>query len=57
MHPEDVVAASLHDLEHGVVMALPGARAEPRLLAVPAAQGEVQELTRVVELPTRYAEP
>jgi len=57
MDPEDVVAASLHDLEHDVVTSVPGASDDSCLQAVTAAQGELQDITRVVELPARYVEP
>ena len=56
MDPTDVVTASLHDLERGIVVSIP-VRATSRLDAVIAAQGELQDVTRVVELPDRYARP
>jgi hypothetical protein len=56
MDPADVVAASLYDLERGVVVAIPGATDESPVQAVMAAQAELQSMTRAVELPDRYAE-
>lgn len=56
MDPADVVTASLDDLERGVVVSIPGASDESALLAVIAAQGELQTMTRTVELPDRYAD-
>lgn len=57
MDPGDVVVASLHDLEQGVVVSIPGASDESSLHAVTVAQSELQSITREVELPTRYAAP
>jgi uncharacterized protein len=57
MDPTDVVTASLHDLERGIVVSIPGASDESTLDAVMSAQGELQDATRVVELPDRYARP
>jgi uncharacterized protein len=57
MDPADVVVASLYDLEHGVVVSIPGASDESALHAVTAAEGELQRITREVDLPTRYAAP
>ena len=57
MDAADVVAASLHDLEHGVVVSIPGASHESALDAVMAAQRELQNTTRVVALPDRYVSP
>ena len=57
MDPADVVVASLYDLERGVVVSIPGAGDESALQAVTAAQGELQSITREVDLPTRYAAP
>ena len=57
MDPADVVTASLHDLERGIVVSIPGASDESTLDAVMSAQGELQGVTRVVELPDRYARP
>lgn len=56
MDPADVVAASLSDLERGVVVSIPGASDESALHAVIAAQGELQTMTRAVELPSRYGD-
>ena len=56
MEPADVVTASLYDLERGVVVSIPGASDESALREVMAAQGELQSMTRMVELPDRYAE-
>jgi uncharacterized protein len=56
MDPADVVTASLHDLERGVIVSIPGARDESALQAVMTAQGELQSITRAVELPSRYAD-
>jgi uncharacterized protein len=55
MAPEDVVRASLLDLERGVVVSIPGAPDESGFEAVVVAQGELLGLTRTVELPDRYA--
>ena len=57
MDPADVVTASLHDLERGIVVSIPGASDDSALDAVMAAQGELQDITRVVELPDRYTRP
>ena len=57
MDPADVVTASLHDLERGIVVSIPGASHESTLDALMSAQGELQDVTRVVELPDRYARP
>lgn len=57
MDPVDVVTASLHDLERGIVVSIPGATDESAVDTVTAAQGELLSLTRVVELPDRYARP
>jgi len=54
MDPASVVHASLSDLERGVVVSIPGASDESTFRAVLASQRELQELTRVVELPDRY---
>jgi uncharacterized protein len=55
MEPDDVVRASLLDLERGVVVSIPGAPDESSLEAVVTAQGELIDMTRTVELPDRYA--
>ena len=54
MEPDDVAWASLHDLERGVVVSIPGATEESPLAGVEAAQRELMGLTRSVELPDRY---
>lgn len=54
MDPADVVTASLYDLERGVVVSIPGASDDSALQAVMTAQGELQSMTRAVELPDRY---
>jgi len=55
MEPDDVVLASLQDLEDGVVVSVPGL-ADPEALArVSAANGQMLGATRVKELPPRYA--
>jgi hypothetical protein len=56
MDPADVVTASLHDLEQGVVISIPSAGDESAVRAVIAAQGELQSMTRTVELPSRYVD-
>ena len=56
MDPADVVTASLYDLEQGVVVSIPGAGDESAVHAVIAAQGELQSMTRTVELPSRYVD-
>jgi hypothetical protein len=56
MDPADVVTASLDDLERGIVVSIPGASDESALQAVIAAQDELQNMTRAVELPDRYAD-
>lgn len=55
MEPDDVVRASLLDLERGVVVSIPGAPDESSLEPVVAAQGALIGMTRTVELPDRYA--
>jgi uncharacterized protein len=57
MDPVDVVTASLHDLERDIVVSIPGATDESAVDRVTAAQSELLSLTRVVELPDRYARP
>ncbi len=55
MEPDDVVLASLQDLEGGVVVSVPGL-ADPEALArVSAANGQMLGAARVKELPQRYA--
>jgi short-subunit dehydrogenase len=55
MEPEDVVRASLLDLERGNIVSIPGAPDESALEGVVAAQAELLGLTRTVELPERYS--
>jgi short-subunit dehydrogenase len=55
MAAEDVVSASMLDLERGVVVSIPGAPDEAVFKAVVVAQGELFGLTRTVALPDRYA--
>jgi uncharacterized protein len=55
MEPDDVVRASMLDLERGQVVSIPGAPDESTLVAVVAAQSDLMGLTRTVELPDRYA--
>jgi short-subunit dehydrogenase len=57
MEAADVVRASLHDLEDGTVVCIPGANDESALEAFIAAQLQLQGTTRVVELPDRYSSP
>jgi uncharacterized protein len=54
MEPAAVVQASLHDLEQGTVVSIPGARDESVFEAIMAAQRELQGTTRAVQLPERY---
>ena len=56
MEPDAVVEASLNDLEHGVVMSIPGASDESSLHAFTVAR-RTPSITREVDLPTRYAAP
>lgn len=57
MEPLAVVDASLLDLERGLVVSIPGAGVETALDRVDAAQRELMDSTRTVELPDRYREP
>ena len=54
MEPADVVAASLEDLEHGVVVSVPGLEDERELDAVTAAQAALAASTGTVERASRY---
>ncbi len=55
MEPDDVVLASLEDLEHGVVVSVPGLGDPEALAQVSAANGQLLRAARVKELPHRYA--
>jgi short-subunit dehydrogenase len=55
MEPDDVVLASLHDLEHGVVVSVPGLEDPEALAHASAANGQLLAAARVNELPRRYA--
>lgn len=57
MEPEAIVEASLHDLERGTIVSIPGAPDESAFQAIVATQGELAGMTRAVELPDRYATP
>jgi uncharacterized protein len=54
MEPASVVAASLADLERGVVVSIPGAEDDSPLPAIEAAAAALLPSTRTVELPKRY---
>lgn len=54
MEPDAVVTASLHDLERGVVVSIPGAPDDEALTAIEAAAEELLAATRSNELPARY---
>ncbi len=56
MEPADLVSASLHDLERGVTVSIPGAADGSAFDAVAAAERELLGATRTVELGGRYAE-
>lgn len=56
MEPVDLVSASLHDLERGVTVSIPGAADESAFDAVATAERELLGATRTVELGGRYAE-
>jgi uncharacterized protein len=56
MEPHAVVEASLHDLERGVVVSIPGAEDDAALSALDTAAAELIPSTRTVELPARYGE-
>jgi short-subunit dehydrogenase len=57
MEPRSVVDASLRDLEHGVVVSIPGAEDDGALRAIEDAAGALLPATRTVELPERYGGP
>jgi uncharacterized protein len=54
MDPHSLVEASLRDLEHGVVVSIPGAEDDSALQALETAAGTLVPATRAVELPERY---
>jgi uncharacterized protein len=54
MEPQDVVAASLHDLERGVVVSIPGAEDLAPLERIEAAEAELRGSTLKVEIASRY---
>jgi len=54
MEPAAVVQASLADLERTTVVSIPGASDDLAFEAIVAAQRELQDATRAVELPDRY---
>jgi short-subunit dehydrogenase len=54
MEPRSVVDASLLDLEHGVVVSIPGSADASAHDRIGAAQRELMGATRAVELPDRY---
>jgi short-subunit dehydrogenase len=56
MEPDAVVQASLADLERGAIVSIPGAPDESAFEAILAAHAGLAGLTRVVELPARYAD-
>jgi hypothetical protein len=55
MEPQDVVAASLADLERGVVVSIPGLDDEAVLESALAAQAGLAAFTGATSLPARYA--
>ncbi len=55
MEPDDVVAASLRDLEQGVVVSIPGLEDESALAAVEAAKAGLLGSTGAVTPASRYA--
>jgi short-subunit dehydrogenase len=55
MEPDDVVAASLRDLEQGVVVSIPGLEDETALAAVEAAQAGLLGSTGAVAPASRYS--
>ena len=55
MEPDDVVAASLADLEDGVVVSIPGLDDPSVLVAALAAQAPLAGSTTATSLPERYA--
>lgn len=54
MEANDVVRASLHDLERGTVISIPGSNDETVPARIGAAQHDLMGSTRTVELPARY---
>jgi len=54
MEPHSLARGSLHDLEHGVVVSIPGADDDAALSSVDAAAATMLLATRTVELPARY---
>jgi uncharacterized protein len=57
MEPQDVVAASVTDLERGVVISIPGLDDETVLDSVLTAQAELAAFTATTSLPGRYRSP
>jgi hypothetical protein len=57
MQPEDVVAASMADLERGVVISIPGLDDQTVLDHTLAAQAELAPATSATSLPSRYRNP
>jgi short-subunit dehydrogenase len=55
MEPRSVVQASLHDLERGVVVSIPGAENDGAVGRIAAAERSLMDETRTVELPDRYS--
>jgi hypothetical protein len=53
MEPQDVVAASMADLERGVVVSIPGLEDEAVLDSALAAQAELAPLTGTTSFPDR----
>jgi uncharacterized protein len=56
MEPRSVVQASLHDLERGIVVSIPGSEDDAALRAIDDAAASLVPTTRAVELPERYRE-
>jgi short-subunit dehydrogenase len=54
MEPGSVVQASLHDLERGIVVSIPGAEDDAAVRAIGDASGPLMHVTRTVDLPDRY---
>ena len=54
MEPQDVVTASLGDLDRGTVVSVPGLEDESALEAIAAAQGVLAGSTGAVGLAARY---
>lgn len=57
MEADDVVEASLRDLEQGTIVSIPGATDETAFQAIVAAQAGLADMTRTIELPDRYTRP